>query len=241
MCEMSGFTITATVESRGTVSCSSSSHLPPKPSPYPRDSPVKLPPGRAKLATSPEPNGIAHPEGDDRDRARRVLGGDGSRRGPGEEHVDLLPDHLGHQRGQSVEVTFRPASLDDEILAFDPTQLAQAFRECANGARDVEGDSGATMPNRITLCAGSAARASREPSAPAVRPARDERGLEKHGVGSSDHLIRPAEESTAGCQPEGLGGLQSPTQPFMALLIYSLNNSPNGTHFSPSKRMSWTC
>ena len=60
-CEMSGFTITATVESRGTVSCSSSSHLPPKPSPYPIDIPVRLPPGRAKLATSPERTGSPIP------------------------------------------------------------------------------------------------------------------------------------------------------------------------------------
>ena len=55
--ELSGFTIIATVESRGTVSWSNSSHLPLKSSPYPMDIPVRLPPGRAKLATSPERTG----------------------------------------------------------------------------------------------------------------------------------------------------------------------------------------
>ena len=105
----------------------------------------------------------------------------------------------------------------------------------------VEGNSGETMPNRTTLCVGSAAPASRESSAPAVRPARVRARTRRRWRRVIGSLHSPAEESTAVCQPEGLGGLQSPTQPFMALLIYSLNNSPNGTHFSPSKRMSWTC
>ena len=55
--ELSGLAITATVDSFGTVSWRSSSHFPWIPPVHARDSPVKLPPGRARLVASPVPTG----------------------------------------------------------------------------------------------------------------------------------------------------------------------------------------
>ena len=50
--------MTTTLETFGTVSLSSSSHLPPSEASY-TAKPVALPPGRAKLATKPLPTGSA--------------------------------------------------------------------------------------------------------------------------------------------------------------------------------------
>jgi len=54
---LAGFQMMPTLEALGTVSLTSWSHFPLKLSPTAKESPVILPPGRARLWTNPEPTG----------------------------------------------------------------------------------------------------------------------------------------------------------------------------------------
>ena len=79
---------------------------------------------------------IAQADGkNDRDGAGRPLGGADRGRSGHYHDVDVELNELGDQAGEPVRVPFRPAIVDHDSLAFDPTEIAQAPLEC----RDVSG------------------------------------------------------------------------------------------------------
>ena len=78
---------------------------------------MRLPAGRAKLAT------------DDRDDGCRLFGGDdcwGSRRN---NEIDFEPDEFGRDLGEALVAALRPAILDCEVVTLDPTELAQPLHK----------------------------------------------------------------------------------------------------------------
>ena len=83
-----------------------------------------------KTCRKPARDRITQEDGkDDWDAAGRPLGGTNRRR-PGHHHdVDVELNELGDQNGEPVRVPFRPAIVDDDILALDPAEIAQAFLE----------------------------------------------------------------------------------------------------------------
>jgi len=87
------------------------------------DTPVILPPGRARLATRPVPRGSYRNEHDWDDRCRLLCRKDwwSSR---GDNDVDLLPGELNGNLGELLGASLRPARLDRDGAAIDPTKLA---------------------------------------------------------------------------------------------------------------------
>src|SRR5262249_39731750 len=100
--------------------------------------------GRTReVRDEPEPNRIANANHYDGDRLGGVLGGHGSWRRRGYDDVHLEPDQLGREVGQPVKPTLRKSIVDDDVLAFNPPELAQPLPE-----RVVEGKAGrATREN----------------------------------------------------------------------------------------------
>src|SRR4051812_36103154 len=80
--------------------------------------PVKLPPGRARLATKPSPTGSRTGE-NDRDRCRRFLACQGRRRAAHHDQVDFLADSLGAQRRIVLIATLGGPIFDHQVLALD--------------------------------------------------------------------------------------------------------------------------
>jgi hypothetical protein len=66
---------------------------------------------------------------DDRDRPGGLLGGFGSGRGCRDDDVDVQPDELGGERGQSLILELGGPMLDHHVLTFDVAQVAQPLPE----------------------------------------------------------------------------------------------------------------
>src|SRR5262249_1787865 len=107
----------------GTASFSISSDLAPSSVRRP-DSPVMFPPGRARLATCPTPTGSAWSEHDG-DRFGGLAGGFHEGRRRREDDVDIHADQFGREFRQLVD-PFRPAELNDNVLALDVAVIAQS-------------------------------------------------------------------------------------------------------------------
>ena len=91
--------------------------------------PVTLPPGRAKLATSPVFTGSVALT---MTIGIVVVARLAASAGAWEEATitsTLLPHEVGGHLGEALGAALGPAVLDDDVLAFDVTQLFQAFRE----------------------------------------------------------------------------------------------------------------
>src|SRR5262249_9211748 len=108
---------TTTRASRGRSSLSNSSRLPPSSGAI-RLIPVTLPPGRARLATSPLPNGSPAAVMTIGMVVVARLAANGAR-------VPIPTMKL----GQPFNPILREATLDDHILPFDPSQLPQSIGE----------------------------------------------------------------------------------------------------------------
>src|SRR4051794_2173068 len=151
-----GFTISASTLAWGTSSDSSSSRFGIS-STLRIPTPVRLPPGRARLATSPRSTGSL---------AEKTIGiaevalfAACAAGGPplGRDHIDIAGDELGGQRGQPVIATLRPAVFDRHVLSHDITGLFQPVpksgdevrNRCRRGAAK-QADHG----HRFLLCAG---------------------------------------------------------------------------------------
>jgi hypothetical protein len=80
----------------------------------------------------PEPNRIANTDHDDGDRPGGFLGGHGSRRRRRCHNVHLEPNQVGREVGQPVEATLGKSILDDDVLAFCPSELAKPLPERLN-------------------------------------------------------------------------------------------------------------
>ena len=93
-------------------------------------SPVTLPPGWARLATSPRPNGVDDPHHDDGDRAGGLLGRPDLHGTIGNDEVRLETHEFSRERRGSLLLPLRPPALDDEVLARDIPALPQPLHEC---------------------------------------------------------------------------------------------------------------
>ena len=115
-------------------------------------SPVTLPPGRAKLATSPASTGSVALT---MTIGIVVVARLAASAGAWEEATitsTLLPHEVGGHLGEALGAAFGPAVLDDDVLAFDVTQLSQAVRE-----------------RRDDVCGGRRRRGHQDPDAASLR------------------------------------------------------------------------
>src|SRR5262249_57176954 len=77
---------------------------------------------------------IVHDRHDDGDRLRRALGRLASCGTHGHEDVDLRSNELGRELRVAIVLAFRPAAIDDDVLAFHIALLAQALAERAESS-----------------------------------------------------------------------------------------------------------
>ena len=97
--------------------------------------PVMFPPGRARLATSPDLYGIGHAHHHDGNRLGGFFGGLGGRCIDGDDHVDLEFQKLFRQRGQPLIVSGRIPQLDADVTPFDVAPLVKLVAERFEQAR----------------------------------------------------------------------------------------------------------
>ena len=103
----------------GTSSCSSSSRFGAS-STFKVVTPVRLPPGRFRLATSPSCDRVDRYLEDDRNRRGRRLCRQRRRSAAGRgNHGHLTANQIGRQRRQSIVLAVRPAIFDRDVLALD--------------------------------------------------------------------------------------------------------------------------
>src|SRR5262249_51229512 len=121
-----GLTSRAITEAWGTSSETSSSRLGIS-SVDMRLTPVRLPPGRARLDQA-DLDRIADVE-DDRDRRSCGFRRKSRRSSARHDHIDPLADKVGGQRWRPIIVAFRPTVFDRYILSFDIAGFAQPLAE----------------------------------------------------------------------------------------------------------------
>src|SRR5262245_14491126 len=130
----------------GTASRRISTRLAPRSEAW-LDRPVRLPPGRARLATRPVATGSP---GSAKTIGMIVVACFAARIRLGpirHNHIDLEPDELGCDLGGAFIATLRPAILDRDIPPLAPAQLTQPLQKgagplalCCSGARAKEPD-----------------------------------------------------------------------------------------------------
>src|SRR4029450_12023613 len=120
-----GLQRTATRDTFGRVSLTSSIHLPGSSSFWVAN-PVAFPPGRA------HDKGERYRVGDDRhhdgDRGRRLLGSQGGLAGR-DDDVHLEADQLGGEVWEPFDSSLRPPVLDGYVSPFDIAELAESLLE----------------------------------------------------------------------------------------------------------------
>ena len=117
----------------GTSSCSSSSRFGAT-STFNEVTPVRLPPGRFRLATSPSFDRVDAVE-DDRNRRGRRLCRQRRRSATADNHGHLTANQIGRQCRQSIVFALRPAIFDRHVPALDIAGFAQALAERAQTVR----------------------------------------------------------------------------------------------------------
>jgi len=90
--------------------------------------PVTFPPGRAKLATSPDSTGLPL-DANDRYRAGRRFGRQGAGRASRHDDIRLRANQLGCQGRETIVHPFGPAVLDSDVFALDMAKVAQLLPE----------------------------------------------------------------------------------------------------------------
>ena len=153
---LAGSTSTATRVAAGTSSRRSSSRFAAN-SLEKKLIPVRLPPGRARLATRPSLTGssptlktmgivvVAALAAKRRSELRR------------DDHGDLSANQFGRQRRQSIDLILGPAVFDRYVLALDIAGVLEALAKSAQTVRE-----------RVRRCGG---RGTRSPASPAAAPA----------------------------------------------------------------------
>ena len=130
------FQKTATRESLGTISLRSSSRFPLS-SGASVDNPVMLPPGRARLATSPLPTGSPALRHNDGNRAGCVLGSTGCCRTTA---VTMMSTLRRTSSAASVRerdrFSLRISVLNDNVFPLHVPKLAQTLPECLDAGRE---------------------------------------------------------------------------------------------------------
>src|SRR5262249_32629399 len=115
--------MTANWRKEGIISRNSSSRLPTSSVDW-AESPVTLPPGRARLVTTPVPRQREH---DRDDRGGLFCRSDRSSRR--ENDIDLESNELGRDLGKAFGAPIGPANLDRDSSALDPAEFAQPLRK----------------------------------------------------------------------------------------------------------------
>src|SRR5262249_32543222 len=125
---LTGLTSTAIRAAWGTITRNSSSRFAVN-SPLKRLTPVRLPPGRARLETRPSLTGSC---GDENDGDRRAcsLGRLRAIRRRG-DHGDLPANQFGRQRWQSLHLILSPAVFDRDVLVLDIAGILEALAKSA--------------------------------------------------------------------------------------------------------------
>ena len=102
-----------------------------------------------EAGNDPGGDGVADIQDDDWNRRGCALRRTRSRSPVGHDHVDLLTDKFGRERGELVVFLVGPAERDDEGLAFDVSEIPKAGSECLDtackdrgGGRPEKSDSG---------------------------------------------------------------------------------------------------
>ena len=124
-----GFQSTATRESLGTISLSSSSRFPASSGTI-WDNPVTLPPGRARLSTSPARNRVTRSHHNDRDSPGSFFGSQSIGSSGSDDDVNLETDEIGREVREAIVSTLRIAVLDADVLSLDPSEVAETEPEC---------------------------------------------------------------------------------------------------------------
>ena len=151
---LAGLTSTATRTAPGTSSRRSSSRFAAN-SAVKKLTPVRLPPGRARLATRPSLTGSSRDVEDDGDRRGCRLGRERRSGTAGrDDHGDLSANQFGRQRRQSIDLILRPAVFDRHVLALDIAGVFEALAKSAQPVRE---------PVRRCGC-----RGTRSPASPAA-------------------------------------------------------------------------
>ncbi len=133
---LAGLTSTATRVAAGTSSRRSSSRFAAN-SPSKKLIPVRLPPGRARLATRPSLTGSS---ADTKTMgivvvAALAANADSGTSGRG-DHGDLSANQFGRQLRQPIDLIVGPAVFDRHVLALDIAGLLEALAKCAQTIRE---------------------------------------------------------------------------------------------------------
>ena len=132
---LAGLTSTAIRAAAGISSRRSSSRLAANSAPK-KLTPVRLPLGRARLATRPSLTGSSPATKSDGNRRGRRLRRQRRRNAAGgSNHGDLAADQIGGQRRQPVVLIVGPAVFDGHALAFDKARLLQSVAKSAQTIR----------------------------------------------------------------------------------------------------------
>ena len=106
------------------------------PTPVKKLMPVRLPPGRARLATRPSLTGSSATAKTMGIVVVAALAASAERASGRGDHGDLPANQFGRQRRQPIDLTLRPAVFDRDVLALDIAGVLQALAECrADGPR----------------------------------------------------------------------------------------------------------
>ena len=99
------------------------------------DKPVTLPPGRARLSTSPVRNRVTRTRHNDRDCPGSFFGSQSIGSSRSDDDVNLETDEIGCEVREAIVSTLRIAVLDDDVLSLDPSEVAQTRRNACARAR----------------------------------------------------------------------------------------------------------
>ena len=120
-----GLEITSTRRAPGSVSCSISKSLSCTSSAM-VETPVMLPPGRARLATSPTATGVIQAGADDWNGARQLLHGERRGIGGNDDGARMFGEQLGREFRKATGVAAGPADIEDIVAPFDQPGVAHA-------------------------------------------------------------------------------------------------------------------
>ena len=150
---LAGLTSTATRAAPGTSSRRSSSRFAAN-SHVKKLIPVRLPPGRARLATRPSLTGSSATRKTMGIVVVAALAANAAAVLERGDHGDLPANQIGRQRRQSIDLIFGPAVYDRHVLALDIAGLLEALAKCAQ-----------TVAYRVRRSGG---RGTRSPASPAA-------------------------------------------------------------------------
>jgi hypothetical protein len=94
--------------------------------------PVRLPPGRLRLATRPDSTGVTTGHEDDRNCRGRRFCRECRDIGERDDNGHLTANQIAYQYRQTMVLIFCPAIIDRHVTAFGIASFAEALVECAH-------------------------------------------------------------------------------------------------------------